>query len=94
MAQPVRWPMSLFKKCLSWPICDNRLTVTFVHSYKFSYKRLGSGHSTKSFLIGSLFLNAKLSMWSLTLLQICFLTFKTSCGNTQCSIMLKMQIVS
>ena len=56
----------------------------------FLYKKLGSGHSTKSFLIsheissilvlkvGFLFLNAELAMWSLTLWQICFLTFKTS----------------
>ena len=30
----------------------------------------------------------KLSMWSLTLLQICFLIFKTSYRNKQCSVML------
>ena len=35
----------------------------------------------------------ELSMWSLTLLQICFLIFKTSYRNKQCSTMLKTQMV-
>ena len=65
--------------------------MKFQHT--FFYKKLGSGHSTKSFLISheilsilvlkvsllvSYFLNAELAMWLLTLRQICFLTFKTS----------------
>ena len=35
----------------------------------------------------------ELSMWLLTLLQICFLIFKTSYRNKQCSVMLKTQMV-
>ena len=36
----------------------------------------------------------KLSTWSLTLLQIRFLTFKASHRNKQCSVMMKTQMVS
>ena len=70
------------------------LCSSYSGKYTFSfYKKLGSGHSTKSFLssheilsilvlkvseLVSYFLNAELAMWSLTLRQICFLTFKTS----------------
>ena len=78
-----------------------------IHIHAFS-KRLGSGHSIKSFLIPqeivlilvlkvsqfvSYFLNAELSMRSLTLQQICFLAFKTPCRNKQCSVLLKTQMV-
>ena len=41
----------------------------------------------------SYFLNAELSMWSLTVLQICLLTFEASYRNKQCTVMLKAQMV-
>ena len=42
--------------------------------------------------LATLNINTYLPTWPLTLLQICFFIYKTSCRNKQCSIMLKTQM--